>query len=163
MTAQGYERISAPFRTEKRRKLLNWVNSLLTALCYGAYPACLAVLAVRRDPRLVRSVLVPAVSFLLLSAYRNLHNEKRPYEVLDICPLIRKDAKGKSFPSRHVFSVFVISMTFLWLLPPLGAVFLVMGVGLALCMVIGGVHWPRDVIVGAAVGILSGIVGFWFV
>jgi membrane-associated phospholipid phosphatase len=161
MTAQEYQRISAPFRSPNRKKGLNAVNFFLTRLCYVAYPVCLVVLAVQRDSRLLKAVLVPAVSFVLLSLYRRWNNAKRPYEVLDIQPLIQKDTKGKSFPSRHVFSVFVIAMTFLWLKPWLGVVFLAAGVLLAACRVIGGVHWVKDVVVGALAGIVAGLVGFW--
>lgn len=163
MTAQDYERLSRPFRSERGEKLLNIVNRVLTLSCYAAYPLCLAVLLWLRDPRLLRSVLVPGVSFVAVSVFRHVCNAKRPYEVLDIKPLIHKDKKGNSFPSRHVFSMFVIAMTFLWLLPPMGVVFLVTGVLLAACRVIGGVHWTRDVVFGAAVGIVSGVVGFWLI
>lgn len=163
MTSRQYEALSAPFRSETGKRILNQVNFLMTRLCYVAYPVSLIVLGVWRDERLLRAVLVPAISFVLLSVFRKWINAPRPYQVLDIRPLIRKDTQGKSFPSRHVFSVFVIAMTFLWLLPPLGAVFLAMGVVLAACRVIGGVHWPRDVAVGALVGIVSGIIGFWMI
>ena len=53
-------------------------------------------------------------------------------------------------------------MTFLWLCPPAGAVFLIVGVLLALCRVIGGVHFPRDVIAGAAAGIAAGCC-YWLI
>lgn len=161
MTARDYERISQPFRTPERERLLNLTNTLLTLSCYAAYPLLLAVLLLNRDPRLVRAVLVPGVSFVLVSVFRRLCNAKRPYELLDIRPLIHKDKKGQSFPSRHVFSMFVIAMTFLWIVPPLGVLLLVMGTLLAACRVIGGVHWTRDVVCGAAVGILSGFAGLW--
>ena len=41
------------------------------------------------------------------------------------------------------------------LLPGLG------GVLLAVVRVVGGVHFPRDVLCGAAIGILCGAVGFF--
>lgn len=157
MTAQQYEALSAPFRGKRGTKALNLLNFVLTRLCYVAYPLALVVLGFHRDGRLIKALLVPAISFLLLSIFRSKVNAKRPYEVLDIQPLIHKDTKGNSFPSRHVFSVFVIAMTFLWLLPPLGAAFLTVGVLLAACRVVGGVHWPRDVVAGAAVGIVAGL------
>jgi membrane-associated phospholipid phosphatase len=100
---------------------------------------------------------------LLVSVYRAWRSEKRPYEVLEIQPLIVKETKGNSFPSRHVFSAFVIAVTALWVAPAAGGVLLVLGVALAACRVIGGVHWPRDVIAGAAVGIAAGLLGYrWF-
>lgn len=161
MTAETYRRISAPFRTEGRSKALRLVNTILTRACYVAYPLLLLWLGVTGDGRLLRALLVPAVSFVALSVFRHVVNAPRPYQVLDIQPIIRKNTQGFSFPSRHVFSCFVIAMTFLWVLPPVGAALLCFGVLLALCRVVGGVHWPRDVIVGAAVGVLSGLVGFW--
>lgn len=162
MTSEQYRSLSAPFRKGKRPLWLNRVNKALTLACYAAYPLLIAWLLWQRDMRIIRAVLVPGVSFVALSVFRKVCNAPRPYEVLDMEPLIHKDTLGKSFPSRHVFSVFVIGMTFFWLNPALGAVFLVMGAVMAACRVIGGVHWPRDVVVGAAVGILAGMLGFYF-
>ena len=163
MTPAQYARLSAPFRPEKRRRALLAVNRVLTYGCYAAYPLLLAALAVQRDGRFWRALLVPGISFVLLSLVRRLINAPRPYEALDIDPLIRKDTHGRSLPSRHVFSMFVIAMTFLWLLPPAGILLLICGAVLAAVRVIGGVHYPRDVIVGAAVGVLAGIIGFWVI
>lgn len=156
MTARQYARLSAPFRQPARRKALLAANKAATWGCYLAYPLLLLVLALQQDGRFFRSLLVPAVSFAAL-------NFRRPYEVLDIDPIIHKDTKGKSMPSRHVFSIFVIAMTFLWIVPWLGVVLLALGAALACVRVIGGVHFPRDVLVGAAVGILAGVIGFYVI
>ena len=161
MTSAQYARLSAPFRPKGRRRALLAVNRVLTYGCYAAYPLLLAALAIRRDGRFWRALVVPGISFVLLSLVRRLINAPRPYETLDIDPLIQKDTHGKSMPSRHVFSIFVIAMTFLWLVPPLGVVLLICGAVLAAVRVVGGVHFPRDVLVGALVGVLAGVVGFW--
>lgn len=163
MTARQYERLSAPFRSEGRAKTLNAVNRFLTGFCYCVYPLLLILLAVSRDGRFWRALLVPGISFLLLSVVRDRLNAKRPYEVLDIRPIIQKNTRGHSMPSRHVFSMFVIAMTFLWVLPWAGVVLLCFGAVLAAVRVIGGIHFPRDVIAGALSGVLSGILGFWVI
>lgn len=163
MTAEQYARLSAPFRGERREKALKLVNKTLTGLCYAAYPALLLGLLLTRDGRLLRAVLVPGVSFVLLSLIRRGINAPRPYEVLPIAPIIHKDTRGKSMPSRHVFSMFVIAMTFLWICPVLGVVLLCFGAVLAGVRVVGGVHFPRDVMVGAAAGVLSGAAGYWLI
>lgn len=101
-------------------------------------------------------LLVPAVSFVLVSLFRKVYNAKRPYEIYGFKPLIEKDTKGKSFPSRHVFSIFVIGSSLLWIYPYSGMLVCVMGVALAIIRVVSGVHFPKDVVAGAAIGILSG-------
>lgn len=163
MTREQYERLSAPFRAPKRRKAVDVVNKALTGFCYLAYPILLLVLVFKRDERLLRCFLVPGVAFVVLSVVRDRINAKRPYEVLGIEPLIHKQTKGHSMPSRHVFCMFIIAVTFCWVLPPMGGVLLVMGVVLAFTRVVAGVHFPRDVIVGALCGLLSGGVGYWVI
>lgn len=161
MTRQQYEALSAPFRGEKRKKLLLGCNRGVTWLCYAAYPVLLLWLALGRDGRFFWALGVPAVSFMLLSLVRSKLNFPRPYQVLDIQPLIPKDTRGKSMPSRHVFSIFVIAMTCLWVAPWAGVVLLVLGALLGLVRVIGGVHFPRDVLVGAGCGVAGGLLGYW--
>ena len=161
MTAEQYARLSAPWRSPRRAALLNRLNRATAAVYYLGYPVLLCALLLQRDARLLRCVLVPGISFVLVSLYRSVRDEKRPYEVLDIHPLIHKDTRGHSFPSRHVFSAFVIAMTFLWIYPPAGAPLLALGMVTALCRVLGGVHWPRDVIAGALLGTAAGLIGYW--
>ena len=76
-----------------------------------SYPLYLISLLLKRDTLLPQAVLVPAVSFVVVTLFRKIVNEPRPYEKYDLPPVIDKDAGGKSFPSRHVFSVFVIAVT----------------------------------------------------
>lgn len=161
MTRQQYEALSAPFREEGRKRILLGANRGVTWLCYAAYPVLLIALALFRDERFFWALGVPAVSFGALSLVRSKLNFPRPYEMLEIQPLIPKDTRGKSMPSRHVFSIFVIAMTFLWVLPWAGVVLLILGALLGLVRVVGGVHFPRDVLVGAACGVGCGLAGYW--
>lgn len=105
-------------------------------------------------------VVVPAVSFVLVSVFRKFYSAPRPYEILDIQPLIKKNTKGKSFPSRHVFSVFMIGMTYFYMYWPAGIAIGILGIALAYVRVVGGVHFPKDIAAGALIGILSGILYF---
>lgn len=161
MTGEQYRRWSAPFRPSKRARALRLLNRALTAGVFVLYPLLLADLALGRDGRLMPCVLVPGSGFLVVSVFRRWYNAPRPYEALDIQPLKEKDRRGQSFPSRHVFSAFVIAVTGLWLFPPLGLALMGAGAALAWCRVILGVHWPRDVAAGAALGLLWGLAGFW--
>ena len=97
---------------------------------------------------------------VLLSLARRALNRPRPYEVYDLPPLLHKETQGKSFPSRHVFSICVIGTSLLYILPPLGAALLVLGALLAVARVVSGVHFVRDVVSGAVSGVLSAVIGF---
>ena len=142
-------------------KILNMLNKILTGSVYLAYPALLAFLALNHDLRFFRVLITAGVSFVLVSLFRNFFNAPRPYESLDIVPLISKDTKGKSFPSRHVFSIFVIAMCFCYISLPIGIILLIAGVFLAVIRVLSGVHFPSDVIAGALIGILAGVIGLY--
>ena len=100
---------------------------------------------------------------MLVTVLRKVINAPRPYEVFDAAPVIPKDTRGNSFPSRHAFSIFVIAMTFCACCPLTwaGPVMLAAGVLLAVIRVVSGVHFPCDVVVGALLGMLAGFVGLW--
>ena len=162
MTKEQYEAVSRPFRGRPGAvKALKALNRVLTLSCYFLYPALLLWALVTRDPRLLRLVVVPAASFAALSLFRKALDRPRPYEALDIVPLIPRDKKGASFPSRHVFSVFVIAMAWGWVCPPVGWFLGAVGVLLAAVRVVAGIHFPGDVLAGALLGVACGAVGFY--
>ena len=145
-------------------------NKVITDAVYVAYPCLLAWLAYAAATgaagaagMLLRAALVPGISFVLVTVLRKVINAPRPYEVFDAAPVIPKDTRGNSFPSRHAFSIFVIAMTFCACCPLawVGPVMLAAGVLLAVIRVVSGVHFPCDVVVGALLGMLAGFVGLW--
>ena len=98
-------------------------------------------------------VLIPASGFVILSLFRKKINHPRPYEeTWEIIPLLDKDSSGQSMPSRHVFSATIISMACLHANLPVGLILLVLSAFLGLVRVLGGVHYPKDVLVGYACG-----------
>lgn len=164
MTKEFYERITAPYI--KRPRLLKAVKALnygITGVTMLLYAALLFYLFICKDLRFVRVFLTPGISFLAVSAMREIIRAKRPYEVLDIKPLIPKNRKGGSFPSRHAYSMYVIAMCFFYVYKPLGIIFFVLGIIMAYIRVIGGMHFPRDVAAGVIIGVLSGVIGFYLI
>ncbi|HGS2351767.1 TPA: ATP-binding cassette domain-containing protein [Streptococcus pneumoniae] len=107
-------------------------------------------------------VLIPASGFVALSLFRKKINHPRPYETWNICPLLDKDSSGRSMPSRHVFSATIISMACLHASLPIGLVCLIFSALLGLVRVLGGVHYPKDVLVGYACGLVWGFLFFLF-
>lgn len=109
---------------------------------------------------LYRSILIPGVSFVVVSIFRRKIAAPRPYEVYNFSPAIKKDTVGKSFPSRHVFSIFIVAATYMQVSVELGLFIGLMGIILAMLRVFGGVHFVKDVICGCIIGILCGFIGF---
>jgi membrane-associated phospholipid phosphatase len=107
-------------------------------------------------------VIIPGTGFVLLTIIRKAINRKRPYESWDLDQLIKKDKKGQSMPSRHVYSAAVIAMCVLCLNPILGVLCIIIAILLAGLRVIGGVHYPSDVVVGFIAGVLTGLLLFIF-
>ena len=164
---EWYEKVSSPWREKPQRvKLLNILNHGLVLFMYLVYPFLLFY-GYRQQgdifsPLLLKLVLVPGISFVLVSLARKGINRKRPYEAWDIHPLIAKDKKGESMPSRHVFSEAVISMAWLYVCPPFGILLLAASILGAAIRVIGGVHYPTDVAAGYVLGVMAGLV-LWMV
>lgn len=161
MTRETYYRVTGLIRGKPRRvKIVKTVNRILTGFVFLVYPLFLLTLYLEKNPFLPRAVLVPAVSFAGVSIFRNLFRVQRPYERFGLPPVLEKDTSGKSFPSRHVFSVFVIAATVFMRYPGAGIALGMTGVALAAIRVIGGVHTPLDVTAGALIGIAAGMIGY---
>lgn len=162
MTKEQYEKWSAPYRRKRNGiSILIGIDRAITAVVFVSYPVLLAALMLQKlYGEMLLCVVVPAVSFVLVSLFRKFYSAPRPYEILDIQPLIKKNTKGKSFPSRHVFSVFMIGMTYFYMYWPAGIAIGILGIALAYVRVVGGVHFPKDIAAGALIGILSGMLYF---
>ena len=107
-------------------------------------------------------VFIPASGFVILSFLRKKINAPRPYEVWEIVPLLDRDSPGQSMPSRHVFSATIISMACIHASLSVGVILLVLSVFLGLVRVLGGVHYPKDVLVGYICGLVWGVIFFLF-
>lgn len=153
----------------RAQKAIGIANLVIVSASMTAYLALFVwalftPLSIDRIVAIKRVFLVPGISFVLLSAVRALLNRPRPYEVYDFTPLIHKKTKGKSFPSRHLFSIYMISTVYLVLafqIPEFsyipGVVLFILGDLLGVIRMVTGVHFPKDVIVGAFVGIACGM------
>ncbi|MCC8150100.1 MAG: phosphatase PAP2 family protein [Lachnospiraceae bacterium] len=159
-----YDRLARPFEAdEQKKRRLTRSNDIVSKAFYITYPVLLAVLALMRDARVIRVLLVPLLSFLAVTIFRKAVNAPRPYEIWSSPPLIPKDTKGNSFPSRHVFCVFIIAMAAAYVCKPAAIVMMAAGVFLAVVRVIARIHFIRDVVAGALIAIILGWVGFWVI
>ena len=167
MKKETYMKMTQPFRDHPElAKGIHIANKLCTGVMYLAYPVLLIYLFFQLrqngEMQIFRALFVPGISFVLLSVGRKIINRPRPYETFELPPVIKKDTKGQSFPSRHVFSATMIAMTFVMVSPWswLGFIFLVVSALLAVVRVVSGVHYMSDVIAGIAVALIAAGIGY---
>ncbi|GGI63883.1 phosphatase PAP2 family protein [Limosilactobacillus caviae] len=153
-----YQRITAPFRRHPWAvSLLRIANKFVVWVMYVAYCAILIWVGKNDCSALWSFLLIPGIGFLMLSFVRQRINAPRPYEKFAIDPLIFRNKTGDSLPSRHVFSATVIAMCGLKLSLFLGITLFILTIISAITRVIGGVHFPRDVIAGFICGLICGL------
>ena len=145
-------------------RLLRTFNRLMTVVMPIVYLTLLATTYLQEGlgKQIWMYVFIPASGFVILSLLRKKLNASRPYEVWEIVPLLDRDSPGQSMPSRHVFSATIISMACLHANLSVGFILLILSAILGLVRVLGGVHYPKDVLVGYACGLVWGVIFFLF-
>lgn len=94
---------------------------------------------------LSRGILTPLIRFF--------YDHPRPSELLGIAPLISE--VSSSFPSGHAAFLFALAMAVFYVNRQWGIWFFSLAVLNGLARILVGVHWPLDIVGGAAVGIVS--------
>ena len=144
--------------------LLRTFNRFMTVVMPMIYLTLLATTYLQQGlgKQVLIYVFIPASGFVILSLLRKKINAPRPYEEWDIKPLLDRDSPGQSMPSRHVFSATIISMACLHASLSVGVILLVLSALLGLVRVLGGVHYPKDVLVGYICALVWGVIFFLF-
>ena len=142
--------------------LLRTFNRFMTVVMPMIYLTLLATTYLQQGlgKQVLIYVFIPASGFVILSFLRKKINALRPYEVWEIVPLLDRDSPGQSMPSRHVFSATIISMACLHASLTMGMICLTLSAFLGLVRVLGGVHYPRDVVVGYICALVWGVLFF---
>ena len=144
--------------------LLRTFNRFMTVVMPIVYLTLLAITYLQQGlgKQVGIYLFIPASGFVILSFLRKKINAPRPYEEWTIKPLLDRDSPGQSMPSRHVFSATIISMACLHANLSVGFILLILSAILGLVRVLGGVHYPKDVLVGYACGLVWGVIFFLF-
>ena len=142
--------------------LLRTFNRFMTVVMPMIYLTLLATTYLQEGlgKQVLIYVFIPASGFVILSFLRKKINAPRPYEEWDIKPLLDRDSPGQSMPSRHVFSATIISMACLHASLTMGMICLTLSAFLGLVRVLGGVHYPKDVVVGYICALVWGVIFF---
>lgn len=104
-------------------------------------------------------LLLSGIPFAVLSVLRVLLSFPRPYEVYSLDMPKGRLRQGRSFPSRHAFSSFIIAGALLPVSYYLALAAALLGILISFFRVSLGYHFPRDVIAGSVLGLLSSLIG----
>jgi membrane-associated phospholipid phosphatase len=142
--------------------LLRAFNRFMTVVMPMIYLTLLATIYLQQGlgKQVGIYLFIPASGFVILSFLRKKINAPRPYEEWSIRPLLDRDSPGQSMPSRHVFSATIISMACLHASLTMGMICLTLSAFLGLVRVLGGVHYPKDVVVGYMYALVWGVLFF---
>lgn len=125
----------------------------------------LAYLAWRRREQ-AREIIATAVLAALLSRgviteiIRYLHHKQRPFAVLDVHQII-DHSSGSAFPSGHAAFFFALAAAVFVYDKRYGVWFFVAASLISIARVMGGIHWPLDILAGAVVGIFSAAMAYY--
>lgn len=165
MKGEQYQNMSGYFsQTKVRSNTIKALHDVLPLVMYIFYPLQLVALLIShgwQDEAFLRFSLIPLGTFIIVTVLRAIINAQRPYEKYNYTPVVFKATQGKSFPSRHTVSAFIIAMAFLYINMTVGIIMLGVAAAIAVIRVLSGVHFIRDVVSGAAIGVIVGILGFF--
>lgn len=156
---ERYIKLTDFFKNNKiAKKILEFIYRFFPLFVFANYPILLVYTFLWKNDLFLESLIVPAGVFLGITLLRIIIREERPYVRYGVAPVFEKDSKPDSMPSRHTASAFIIAMTMLQFNMWAGILYLFIAVMISVSRVCAGVHYVRDVIVGALIAILCGIV-----
>lgn len=171
MQGQQYQEVSAYFsETKAKSSIVKTVHDITPGIIFVFYPMQLLYLLFRDgfqsgigSTEFLKFLIIPTGLFLILLFVRNIINAKRPFEVFNYTPAIEQNTKGKSFPSCITAFCFTIGIGFMYLSTSLGIVMLVLAAIVGLSRFLSGRHFIKDVISGALIGSIVGVLGFFII
>ena len=120
----------------------------------------LALLCFRRTRRFGAACgLALLLGFVVTNlALKNIIHRIRPYDVMTSLNIMVKPERSFSFPSGHATSSLAAGVALFLTLPRrYGVPALLLGVLIALSRMYVGVHYPTDVLCGAAIGVAAAL------
>lgn len=135
------------------------VDNILRVLNYGA-PIVLATLILiyiflsKKYQTIIVFAFTGACAYLLSRFIGFLYFRPRPFVSLEIDPIITMTPFSKSFPSSHALVSVALAVLLFSYHRRLGIWAIFVAVLICICRVLVGVHYPSDVLVGAALGVV---------
>ncbi len=111
----------------------------------------------------VAATLGAIIAIAFNAGASQLHSDVRPFVSDPSTKLLISHSADNGFPSDHTAFAFGVAGALVWWRRLLGLVAVLGAALVAFARVYVGVHWPTDVLAGAAIGLVAGAVAAWFV
>lgn len=140
-------------------RVLGVMSHIISALFVLAFLFCVSVMIYAEEYRVALLFMSSSLAgYLLVSAAREVLDAPRPYEIYEFYEILPKKKKGKSFPSRHAYSAFAIATLSFAVGYPICIALFSLALILCICRALLGIHFIRDLIAGALIGVISGLI-----
>ncbi|MDD2646423.1 MAG: phosphatase PAP2 family protein [Patescibacteria group bacterium] len=125
---------------------------MIAVLSYFLVPRARKVRYGRALLSLILSLALAELVYLLIGLFYHRH---RPFLVYRISDQLINITSSQSFPSNHTILGFVFSLNFWRVNRILGIIFVISALIIGLARVVGGVHYPSDVLGGILIALFS--------
>lgn len=144
-------------KSQNLQKIIISFTRYIPIITFIVYPSLIIYLLYTKNNLLAQTIWKPLISFLIVTIFRKIINRKRPYESMDINPLV-KHKQGESFPSRHTVSAFAIALVCLNVNLPFGIIMLILAVIVSASRILCGVHYISDVLSAIVIALLINLI-----
>ncbi|MFQ8705890.1 MAG: phosphatase PAP2 family protein [Thomasclavelia sp.] len=144
-------------KSQNLQKIIIGFTRYIPIITFIIYPSLIIYLLYTKNNLLLETIWKPLTSFLVVTIFRKIINRKRPYESMDINPLV-KHKQGESFPSRHTVSAFAIAFACLKVSLPFGIIMLILAIIVSGSRILCGVHYISDVLSAIFIAFLINLI-----
>lgn len=116
---------------------------------------CIIVLGLKNRRLLIQGMASGALAYGINAIIGTIIVRHRPFVDHTVIQLIHKSATSKSFPSDHAALAFAVAGVLSFFYPKWSLGIFTVALLIAVSRVFVGVHYPTDIVAGAAVGVVS--------